>query len=76
MERIKLRKLREEKGFTQRKVADLIPKDTSVYSRIEAGTARLTDDVMVCLCEIFECRLEDLIDEPIYMPIQQHNKFA
>ncbi len=66
MERIKLRKLREEKGFTQRAVADLILKDPSVYSRIEAGTARLTDDIMVRLCKILECRLEDLIDEKIY----------
>lgn len=59
----KLAKLREEKGMTQRQVADALSVDPSTvrnWERNRAGTAMIVQ--VARLCDLFDCSPWDLVE--------------
>lgn len=54
--------LRELKGFTQEYVSDCIGLSRASYSQIENGRTRLTANQLLKISEIFEIKIQDIID--------------
>ena len=61
----KLRKLREQKGWSQMDVAHQLDISQSAYNKWEAGQAKPTLQNLKKIAEIFEVNFLDLIQEQI-----------
>ena len=57
-----LRKLREERGWSQQELADVADVTKKTVYRIETAQTSATLDVLVCLAEGLEIPLRDLVD--------------
>lgn len=62
MKREKLIGLRKAKGLSQFALAALLHKDVSAYNRMECGATRLTEEDLLLLSRILQCRLGDLLE--------------
>ena len=61
-----LRKLREERGLTQKQVADYLNLDRSTYSYYETGRTKVSADTVVKLAHFYQVRYTTLLGpEPI-----------
>lgn len=58
----KIRDLRNDKGFPQKQVADLLGIQRPNYSKIEHDKQNLTPDQIKILCEFFEVSADYLLD--------------
>ena len=58
---MKLRELREQKGVTQKKVADAIGCTATVYSRYERGEREPDISTLCSLADYFEVSTDTLI---------------
>ena len=56
-----IRKLRKEKGLTQRQVADYLQIDRSTYAYYESGRSKLNIDVVVKLAQFYQVRYAVLL---------------
>ena len=51
----KLKKLREENGYSQKQIADYLEMDQSYISKIEKGTRKLNEVSFAKLCLLYNC---------------------
>lgn len=58
-----LRMIRREKGMTQQQVADILDVDRSTYSYYETGKTELDIKTTLALCEIFEIKLDEFLNQ-------------
>lgn len=58
----KIRDLRNDKGFPQKHVADLLNIQRPNYSKIEHDKQNLTPEQIKILCEFFEVSADYLLD--------------
>ena len=63
MQKVKLREVRKQKGFTQQQIADMLPTDGSNYSRKEAGTVGITKAEWAKLAKFLDVTLEEIYEE-------------
>ena len=56
-----IHKLREEKGLTQKQVADHLQIDRSTYAYYESGRTRINIDVMIKLAHFYQVRYATLL---------------
>ncbi len=61
--RIRLRNKRVEKGYTQRKMAELMNITLSAYQRIESGESGWTEDHILLASDILGCGPEEIMKE-------------
>lgn len=61
----KIRDLRNDKGFPQKQVADLLGIQRPNYSKIEHDKQNLTPHQIKLLCEFFEVSADYLLDVKI-----------
>lgn len=57
----KLRMIREQKGMTQKELADKAGVVQSLISMVESGTANFSLKVAKKICEILECKVDDIL---------------
>ncbi|MCI9575962.1 MAG: helix-turn-helix transcriptional regulator [Clostridiales bacterium] len=57
----RLKKLRTEKGFTQKQVAEKLGMAVRQYQRYEHGERKPTYDVIIELCGCFEISSDELL---------------
>ena len=57
--------LRKQKGFTQAELGEKIGKSAGYISFLENGRSPLKEDVRDRLCEVLECKPEDLSDDKL-----------
>jgi len=76
MERKKLTLLRKTKELSQLDMAILLNKDVSAYNRMESGLTQLTEEDMLQLCHILECRLQDLVEEESLQSLKEENRIT
>jgi len=61
-----IRKLRQEKGLTQKQVADYLGVDRSTYAYYESGRTKLNSDIIVKLAHFYRVRYAVLLGpEPV-----------
>lgn len=58
----KLKEIREEKGFPQKQVADLLSVQRPNYSKIENDSQNLTPKQIKLFCEFFNISADYLLD--------------
>jgi len=63
MKRQKLITLRKSSKLSQATVAAYLNMDATCYCRIENGKTMLLEKVMLKLCRLYCCNLEDLIED-------------
>lgn len=56
----KIRELREQKGWSQRELAELMCVKKQTVSYIEANKSSVKSDYVYVLCDIFECDANEL----------------
>jgi transcriptional regulator with XRE-family HTH domain len=56
-----IRKIREDKGYTQQKIADLVGMHRSNYSKIETGQRELSIGALAKVAKFFEMSLDELV---------------
>ena len=59
--KMKLRELREQKGVTQKEVANAVGCTPTVYSRYERGVRQPDIDMLCCLADYFDVTLDVLV---------------
>jgi len=64
-----IRKLRQEKGLTQRQVAEYLQVDRSTYAYYESGRSKLSIDVLVKLAHFYKVSYAALIGQPEPVPL-------
>ena len=52
---VRLKKLREENGYSQKQIADYLEMDQSYISKIEKGTRKLNEASFNKLCLLYNC---------------------
>ncbi len=57
-----IRKIREEKGFTQQQIADLVGMHRSNYSKVETAQRELSISALSKVAKFFEMSLDDLVN--------------
>ena len=62
---IDLKKLRKQKGLTQKQVGELIGCDPSTVSRYESGKLELTPDLLERFAEIYEVSVSYILESDI-----------
>lgn len=60
--KIRLKELRNKKGWTQEKLADVSGVGRSYISEIEVGKYNPTADIICKLCKALDCTPNDLIN--------------
>ena len=60
----RIRNLREDRDWTQQKVADLLFINRRTYSTYETGTHNMTPEVLVKLSAIYEVSVDTCWDSP------------
>jgi transcriptional regulator with XRE-family HTH domain len=70
-----IKRLREEKGFTQAQLALLVGVGASAVQKWEYGESQRAFKVFVALCEVLECRPRDLLEdgEDLYIEERKDN---
>jgi transcriptional regulator with XRE-family HTH domain len=68
---LKLKQLRQAKGYSLRKFALLIPMSYQAYSKIEQGITRPDIDRLKTLCGLLGVDLAELLKEELHENIQQ-----
>ncbi len=63
-----IKKIREERGFTQQNIADLIAMHRSNYSRVEAGERDLSIDAICKIAKHFHMTIDQLVNFEGDMP--------
>lgn len=78
-----LRSVRQEKGMTQQQVADILEIDRSTYSYYETGKTELDIKTTLALCEIFEIKLDEFLNQDkaiaesqLVTDIKQYQRFG
>jgi putative transcriptional regulator len=59
----KFAKLRKKKRLTQRRVAEILGVDPSTIRNWEKGRGGIIFQKVAKLCELFDCRPQDLYEE-------------
>ena len=72
----RLKSLREERGLTQTRLAELLVADPRVYNRWERGTATPQLDTVVKIALILQVSIDELagIKEPVSVPLVHNPK--
>ena len=60
-----LAELRKQKGWTQQQLGEKIGKSAGYISFLENGRSPLREGVRDRLCEVLECKPEDLSDDKL-----------
>lgn len=63
-----IKKIREDKGFTQQNIADLIAMHRSNYSRVEAGERDLSIEAISKIAKYFHMTIDQLVNFEGDMP--------
>ena len=58
---VRLKKLREENGYSQKQIADYLEIDQSYISKIEKGTRNLNEVSFNKLCLLYNCSQDYLL---------------
>lgn len=66
-----IRKIREEKGFTQIQIAELVNMHRSNYSKIESGERELSVDALQKVAKHFGMTLDELVNFKGVMPTEE-----
>lgn len=59
----KLRKMRNERKYTVKYMADILKISKPFYSQLETGSRRLSYDMAVKIAKIFDCKPDDIFYE-------------
>lgn len=57
----KLRQIRENKGFSLRKISALIDVDIAILSKMERGERKLTKEIVLKLADIYKHSTDELL---------------
>lgn len=57
-----IRKIREDKGFTQQQIADLVGMHRSNYSKVETAQRELSISALAKVAKFFEMSLDELVN--------------
>ena len=60
----RLRSRRQALGFTQEQVAEMIDKSLTFYTRIELGTAGMSVDTLLSICNALKTRPDEILLNP------------
>lgn len=60
----RLRARRQALGFTQEQVAEMIDKSLTFYTRIELGTAGMSVDTLLSICNALKTRPDEILLNP------------
>lgn len=63
MEKLKLKNMRLEKGFTQQQIADYLATDKSNYCKKEHGNIKITNMEWEKLAKKLSCEVEDIYEK-------------
>lgn len=55
-----IKRMREEKGYSQKKLAERMGVNPSLIAAFEVGTKVPSLNVMLALAEVFDCTLDEL----------------
>ncbi len=58
---LKLKEYRDERGFTQQEVADLINLNRTTYTKYETGVSEPSYEIFLKICEVLEVKPNDLL---------------
>ena len=64
-----IRKLRQDRGLTQRQVADYLRIDRSTYAYYESGRTKIPVDLMVKLAHFYKVSYATIIGVPEPVPV-------
>lgn len=59
----KIKKIREESGFTQKNISNFLGIDQSMISKIESGERNLSSDTLSRLASLFGVNISDILSE-------------
>jgi transcriptional regulator with XRE-family HTH domain len=57
-----IRKIREDKGFTQQQIADLVGMHRSNYSKVETAQRELSINALAKVAKFFDLSLDELVN--------------
>lgn len=57
-----IKQIREEKGFTQQQIAELVNMHRSNYSKIESGQREISIEALLTIARHFGMTLDDLVN--------------
>lgn len=57
----KLKKTREEKGYTQKDIAEILKIPLKTYKNYEQGIRTIKIPILKQLSTIFKCKIDDLV---------------
>jgi len=66
-----IRKIREQKGFTQLQIADLIHMHRSNYSKVESGLREPSIDALNKIAKHFGITLDELVNWKGKLPVEE-----
>lgn len=61
MNKTKLRTIREQKGLTQKELAERAGVVQSLISMVESGTANFSIKVAKRVCAVLGCKIDDIL---------------
>ena len=61
----RIKMLRQEKGITQEKMAELLSLSSSFYSAMERGSYNIKTETLVTIMNILECSADDIFCDVI-----------
>ena len=59
----KLKQLRIEKGFSQKKIADLLGVSLSTVQKMEYGDIKIKNEIIIKICDIFDISIQDFLGD-------------
>lgn len=59
----KIKKLRQEKGITQKSLAEYLEVDQSFISKIESNERNINVEIVEKLADLFACSVRDLVND-------------
>src|SRR5882757_841662 len=62
MKKAKLLNQRRKYGFTQNEVAHCLGITASSYCRVENGQTLLSEHILLKLCHLYDCNIDELIE--------------
>lgn len=63
-----IRKIREDKGFTQQQIADLVGMHRSNYSKVETAQRELSINALAKVAKFFDLSIDELVNFEGIMP--------
>jgi transcriptional regulator with XRE-family HTH domain len=70
----RIKQIREEKGYTQQQMADLINMHRSNYSKMESGQREISIDALQKVAKHFSLTLDELVNAKGKIPVEEKSE--